>query len=63
MRRVIVGLLAKWHFASTESLRQYLLRESVSGADIVVTGNALIEATPSVANGMWDVWVLPVEKE
>lgn len=63
MRRIIVGPLAKWHFASAESSRQDLLRESVSGADIVVAGSTLINVAPSVANGMWDVWVLPVEKE
>lgn len=42
--RVIAGRLACWHFAPTESSRQNLLREGVSDADIVVTGNTVIDA-------------------
>lgn len=42
--RVIAGRLAHWHFAPTESARQNLLREGVSDADIVVTGNTVIDA-------------------
>ena len=42
--RVIAGRLARWHFAPTESSRQNLLREGVSDADIVVTGNTVIDA-------------------
>lgn len=42
--RVIAGRLAHWHFAPTESSRQNLLREGVSDADIVVTGNTVIDA-------------------
>jgi UDP-N-acetylglucosamine 2-epimerase (non-hydrolysing) len=50
MNRVIAGRLAKWHFAPTESSRQNLLREGVSDADIVVTGNTVIDALLSVAD-------------
>jgi UDP-N-acetylglucosamine 2-epimerase (non-hydrolysing) len=42
--RVIAGRLARWHFAPTESSRQNLLREGVREADIVVTGNTVIDA-------------------
>lgn len=58
MNRVIAGRLAKWHFAPTESSRQNLLREGVADADIVVTGNTVIDALLSVVNR--DV-KLPVE--
>jgi UDP-N-acetylglucosamine 2-epimerase (non-hydrolysing) len=58
MNRVIAGRLAKWHFAPTESSRQNLLREGVSDADIVVTGNTVIDALLSVVDR--DV-KLPVE--
>ena len=42
--RVIVGKLAHWHFAPTEGSRQNLLREGVPDADIIVTGNTVIDA-------------------
>ena len=58
MNRVIAGRLAKWHFSPTQSSRQNLLREGVSDADIVVTGNTVIDALLSVADR--DV-ELPVE--
>ena len=58
MNRVIAGRLAKWHFAPTESSRQNLLREGVADANIVVTGNTVIDALLSVTDR--DV-ELPVE--
>jgi UDP-N-acetylglucosamine 2-epimerase (non-hydrolysing) len=42
--RVITGKLARWHFAPTEGARQNLLKEGVPLADIVVTGNTVIDA-------------------
>ncbi|MDR2881447.1 MAG: UDP-N-acetylglucosamine 2-epimerase (non-hydrolyzing) [Azoarcus sp.] len=42
--RVIVGKLARWHFAPTESSRQNLLKEGVTNSAIVVTGNTVIDA-------------------
>jgi UDP-N-acetylglucosamine 2-epimerase (non-hydrolysing) len=42
--RVIGGRLARWHFAPTESSRLNLLREGVNNADIVLTGNTVIDA-------------------
>lgn len=48
--RVIAGRLARWHFAPTESSRQNLLREGISNADIVVTGNTVIDALLTTAS-------------
>lgn len=42
--RVIAGKLARWHFAPTEGARQNLLKEGVADADIIVTGNTVIDA-------------------
>lgn len=42
--RVIAGKLAHWHFAPTEGSRQNLLREGVAEANILVTGNTVIDA-------------------
>jgi len=42
--RVIAGKLARWHFAPTEGSRQNLLKEGIADADIVVTGNTVIDA-------------------
>ena len=42
--RVIAGRFAKWHFAPTESSRQNLLKEGYADADIIVTGNTVIDA-------------------
>lgn len=50
MNRVIAGRLAKWHFAPTQSSRQNLLREGVDDADIIVTGNTVIDALLSVVD-------------
>ncbi len=50
MNRIVAGRLAKWHFAPTEVSRSNLMREGVPDADIVVTGNTVIDALLSVAN-------------
>jgi UDP-N-acetylglucosamine 2-epimerase (non-hydrolysing) len=42
--RVIAGRLTRWHFAPTRSSRENLLREGVNEADILVTGNTVIDA-------------------
>jgi len=42
--RVIAGKLARWHFAPTEGSRQNLLKEGVPNAEIIVTGNTVIDA-------------------
>ena len=46
--RSIVGRLADMHFAPTETSRQSLLAENVADADIVVTGNTVIDALHEV---------------
>lgn len=47
--RVIAGKLALWHFAPTEGSRQNLLKDGVSGAEIIVTGNTVIDSLLMVA--------------
>jgi UDP-N-acetylglucosamine 2-epimerase (non-hydrolysing) len=42
--RVLTSRLAAVHFAPTESARRNLLREGVQAADIVVTGNTVVDA-------------------
>ncbi len=42
--RVIAGKLARWHFAPTEGSRQNLLKDGIEDADIIVTGNTVIDA-------------------
>lgn len=42
--RKLTGVLAKWHFAPTETSKQNLINESVPESDIVVTGNTVIDA-------------------
>lgn len=42
--RSLVGRLASWHFAPTESSRQNLLSEGVADEKIIVTGNTVIDA-------------------
>lgn len=55
--RVIAGRLAHWHFAPTESSRQNLLREGVSDADIVVTGNTVIDALLMTASRHFELGI------
>ena len=42
--RQVTGLLAKYHFASTDMARENLLREGKNPTDIYVTGNTAIDA-------------------
>ncbi|MBI2936049.1 MAG: UDP-N-acetylglucosamine 2-epimerase (non-hydrolyzing) [Chloroflexi bacterium] len=44
MNRRVVGLIADFHFAPTQSAKQNLLREGVPSARILVTGNPVIDA-------------------
>lgn len=44
MNRQITGRIADYHFAPTETSRQNLLRENVADAQIIVTGNTVIDA-------------------
>lgn len=49
MNRRLTGRLATLHFAPTERARQNLLAENVADADILVTGNTVIDALHMVA--------------
>jgi UDP-N-acetylglucosamine 2-epimerase len=44
MNRRLTGQLTSFHFSPTDLAKQHLLRESVTPADIVVTGNTVIDA-------------------
>ncbi len=44
MNRRITGAIASYHFAPTPLAREHLLQESTADADIVVTGNTVIDA-------------------
>ena len=45
--RVIVGCLASWHFAPTETARTHLIEGGRDPGSIVVTGNTVIDALKS----------------
>jgi UDP-N-acetylglucosamine 2-epimerase (non-hydrolysing) len=44
MNRRITGTISAYHFSPTSLSREHLLRENVNAADIVVTGNTVIDA-------------------
>jgi UDP-N-acetylglucosamine 2-epimerase (non-hydrolysing) len=44
MNRRITGTVASYHFAPTPLAREHLLREYVAEADVIVTGNTVIDA-------------------
>ncbi len=44
MNRRLTAALASYHFAPTSLARDHLLRENVAAADVVVTGNTVIDA-------------------
>ena len=48
MNRRLTGRLATHHFAPTPAARENLLRENVDGANIIVTGNTVIDALYTV---------------
>lgn len=58
--RSIVGRLASWHFAPTETAKQNLLDENVQASSIKVTGNTVIDALLMVRDRVAaysnDVW-------
>ncbi len=58
--RQAVGLLAKYHFAPTETAKQNLIREGHDEADIFVTGNTAIDALHTTVrteySGEWMEW-------
>lgn len=44
INRQVAGRICDYHFAPTEASRQNLLRENIQDADILVTGNTVIDA-------------------
>ncbi len=42
--RALIGRLASYHFAPTQTARQHLLEERIADRDIYVTGNTVIDA-------------------
>lgn len=60
LNRRLIGSMATWHFAPTESARQNLLSEGVGDSAIYVTGNTIVDALsmldlseqPSVLDGV-----------
>jgi UDP-N-acetylglucosamine 2-epimerase (non-hydrolysing) len=54
INRRVAGVIADLHFAPTERARQNLLREGVPEAQVVVTGNTVIDALRSVEAQPWD---------
>lgn len=52
MNRVVVGRMARWHFAPTERARQNLLAERAPQAHVHVTGNTVIDALEQVSAGI-----------
>jgi UDP-N-acetylglucosamine 2-epimerase (non-hydrolysing) len=44
LNRRITGRIAQYHFAPTEQARRNLLAENVPAADVIVTGNTVIDA-------------------
>jgi UDP-N-acetylglucosamine 2-epimerase (non-hydrolysing) len=49
VNRVVAGVVADLHFAPTAGARDNLLREGVAEADVLVTGNTVIDALLRVA--------------
>lgn len=54
MNRMIVGRIATLHFAPTETALQSLLAENIDQANVLVTGNTVIDALQSVAQKFKD---------
>ncbi len=60
INRRIAGVIADLHFAPTERSRRNLLREGVADAQVLVTGNTVIDALHWVADLPFDVSSLPL---
>ena len=44
LNRRLTGRIAEYHFAPTQQARENLLRENVDPADVIVTGNTVVDA-------------------
>ena len=60
VNRRVAGVAADLHFAPTEWSRQNLLRENIPDAQIVVTGNPVIDALQWVSKKPFDISTLNV---
>ena len=60
INRRVAGVIADLHFAPTETARQSLVREGVPDAQIVVTGNPVVDALRWVAALPFDVSTLGI---
>ena len=52
--RSIVGRLASYHFAPTESSKDNLIKENIDAKNIFVTGNTVIDALLNISNKLKD---------
>lgn len=50
MNRRLTGTIASYHFSPTSLARQHLIRENVNAADVIVSGNTVIDAFIATAN-------------
>lgn len=55
INRQVAGRICDFHFAPTEASRQNLLRENIQDADILVTGNTVIDALFESSNRVKDL--------
>ena len=53
LNRVMIGRIAKWHFAPTLQSKNNLLKEGVEDKDILITGNTVVDAIETI-RCTWD---------
>jgi UDP-N-acetylglucosamine 2-epimerase (non-hydrolysing) len=61
VNRRLVSMVTDLHFAPTESARANLVAEGVDEADVIVTGNTVIDAFVEIANRPFDAQGTPLE--
>jgi UDP-N-acetylglucosamine 2-epimerase (non-hydrolysing) len=54
VNRRLIAQLADWHFAPTETARRNLIAEGIGAAEIVVTGNTVVDALRMVSPRLSD---------
>jgi len=50
VNRIISGIMARWHFAPTETAKENLILEGISEAQIYITGNTVIDALLDISS-------------
>ena len=63
MNRLITGRIATYHFAPTSLSKDNLLQEGISGEQIIVTGNTVIDALYMVVEKIKNDGILSCELE